>query len=226
MIIKDTYGDIKIATRRKSPSDKVVIKEIFDENVYQLRDDMLTDGGVVLDVGANIGAFTLEILRRAKHTGRRMTVIAVEAEPHNLSEFKKNLAANRHLMESCKVILVACAVSDKDSTSYITNEHGGSRLADEGQPVDTVTLDQIFAAYDITEVDIAKFDIEGSEIPTIMAASDETIDKIHFGMIEFDDHNGLDKFSDLVNRFARKSSIQTLGVPARGCYVFTERHIK
>jgi FkbM family methyltransferase len=224
MKIKDVYGNITIHTRRGSKTDKAVVKEIFEENVYHLRGDMF-EGNTVLDCGANIGAFTIEVLRQAKHNGVPVHIIALEPERSNLRLLKKNIEANKHLIEDSTITVLPFALGDHEGLVHISDEHGDSKIVKDGQPCNMITLDALFERLKIEKVDVAKFDIEGGEIPTILSASYETIDKIKYTMIEFDEHNGLDRFADLVNVFARKCSIDTLGVPARGCYLYTERHI-
>lgn len=223
ILVKTNYDPIKITVRENSHSDELVIKEIFEENVYRLHDNFFQEDGVVLDVGANIGVFTLNILLRAKENGAAVTIYAIEPEPNNLELLEINLEQNQWLFDASQVIIVKQGISDKAGKAFISNDHGGSRLSSEGAEIDLITLDQLVNSEKIEEIAFAKFDTEGSEVPTILAASDETIDKIHRCAIEFDEQNGLTKFAEVVNRFGRHCQINTLGVPARGCYIYTER---
>ena len=221
--IPTEYEPIVVSVREGSTSDEVVIREIFDENVYRLHDNFFVEDGVVLDVGANIGAFTLNVLLRAKNNGVPVTIFAIEPEPHNVKLLQQNLAQNSWLIEGSDVTIVTTAISDKRGTSHIGDDHGGSRLSSRGSLVDTITLDAFMDIYDIDKVSFAKFDIEGSEVPVLLSVSDATLDKMLRTAIEFDEQNGLDRFAELVNRFGRNCQINTLGVPARGCYIYTER---
>ncbi len=223
ILVKTNYDPIKITVREDSKSDEAIIKEIFDENVYRLHDNLFLGGGVVLDIGANIGVFTLRVLLHAKENGIPVKIYAIEPEPHNLELLTQNLAQNQWLIANNEVIIINQGISDKSGKAFINDNHGGSRLAKSGAEITLVTLDQLVENEEIKEIAFAKFDIEGSEVPTILAASNETIDKIHYCAIEFDEQNGLDRFADVVNRFARNCQINTLGVPARGCYIYTER---
>ena len=220
------FGEAHFEIRADSKTDKAVLKEILAENVYHVHSNMLSDNGTVLDVGANIGAFTIDILLRAHVERKRIHVVAVEPQPQNLALLKRNLQLNKRLLEhGSKVTIVEKAIGDQPGTVKISNEHGSSRIADEGVEVEMITLNELFSRYQLVEVGFAKFDIEGSEVPALLAAPDDTIDAMHRTAIEFDDHNGLDNFGKLINRFGRKCSFYTLGVPARGCYIYTERHI-
>lgn len=225
--INTDYRPMVFTVRENSPSDEIVIQEMFDENVYRLHDNFFIEKGVVLDVGANIGAFTLNVLLRAKNNGKPIQVFAIEPEPHNIELLKKNLDQNEWVFGDSTVTIVTTAIHSKSGDATIDDSHGSSRLSfsedSDETKVHTISLDDFMDIYGIYAVSFAKFDIEGSEVPVLLSASDETLDKIKRTAIEFDDHNGLDKFAELVNRFGRNCQINTLGVPARGCYVYTER---
>lgn len=63
---------------------------------------------VVLDVGANIGIFTLKVAKNVKR------VISVKPEPQNFSILSKNIAANY----LSNVTLLNLAVSDKEEVVH------------------------------------------------------------------------------------------------------------
>ncbi len=196
-------GNLQFETREDSPSDEAILREIFLENVYRLHDNMLSDGGIILDVGANIGAFTLDIIMRARNNGNPVTVIAVEPEPNNLELLKKNIEINKHLFGGSEVIICEKAIGDHRGGVFISDGHGGSRISDDGAEVEMITLNDLVKEYKLAKVDFAKFDIEGSEVPTLLLASNKTLDMFEHTAIEFDEQNGLEKFAKLVNRFAR-----------------------
>lgn len=227
IVIGTEYAPLLISVREGSGSDEIIIREIFEENVYRMHDNFFVEEGVVLDVGANIGVFTLNVLLRAKNNCKPVTIYAIEPEPHNLELLRKNLDQNAWLYDAGRVVIVTSAISDKHGSAYIPDNHGGSSIAygdSSNKPnIETITLDEFFETYDIDKVSFAKFDIEGSEIPVLLSASDENLDKIRRIALEFDEQNGLTKFSEVTARFARNCQINTLGVPARGCYIYTER---
>jgi len=224
MIVNSNYGNINIVTREGSKTDESVVREIFEENVYHLHDNMFSENGIVLDIGANIGAFTLNVLERAKNNGYPVTIIAIEPEPSNVKIFKKNLKLNSHLVEKSTVILLENAIGHAEKFVKISDEHGDSRISDEGTDVPMITLDHLFEVYELDKVDFAKFDIEGYEVPTIARASQKTINMIHRNAIEFDEQNTNEDFHTLIDKFIDNSSFYTLGVPSRGCYLYTENH--
>lgn len=221
--IETGYDPIKILTRNGSNDDTSVIKEIFEENVYHLHDNFFVEDGVVLDIGANIGVFTLNVLLRAKNNGVPVEIYAVEPEPNNLAILKMNLSNNSWLIGDSKVYIVENGILDRSGRAFINDKHGSSHLADEGSEINILSFDDLFDMEKIDKVSFAKLDIEGSEIPALLSVSDSNLDKIRRIAVEFDEHNGLDNFAALINRFARNCQINTLGVPARGCYIYAER---
>lgn len=224
--IRTNYKPLRVTVRENSGSDEIIIREIFQENVYRLHDNFFARGGAVLDVGANIGIFTLNVLLRAKNNGVPVTVYAVEPEPHNLELLMANINQNEWVLGESNVVIINQGLGGTTGTAFINDNHGGSRVVDSkngNTPIDIITLDGLVRQEGIDWVSFAKFDIESSEVPTILGASDETLDIIDRTAIEFDTENGLEKFAKVVKRFGRNCQINTLGVPARGCYIYTER---
>ena len=120
-------------------------------------------GDVVLDIGANIGYYTLIF---AKLVGEEGKVFAFEPDPTNFSLLKKNVEINGYK----NVELVQKAVSNKTGkiklylSRYnnvchcIYNSHDGRQSIE----VETIRLDDYFKNYN-GEVDFIKMDIEGAE---------------------------------------------------------------
>ncbi|MBA7507590.1 hypothetical protein ES706_06310 [subsurface metagenome] len=120
-------------------------------------------GNVVLDIGANIGYFTLIF---AQLVGERGKVFAFEPEPDNFALLQKNMEANGYQ----NVILVKKAVSNKARKVklYLSEDNKGDhRIYDshDGRKfveVEVITLDEYFKDYDL-KVDFIKMDIQGAE---------------------------------------------------------------
>jgi FkbM family methyltransferase len=121
-------------------------------------------GQTVLDVGANVGFYTLLY---AKQTGPHGKVIAFEPGPKSFKLLSRNVAMNGYE----NVTLVNKAVSNKSGMTrfYICRTgESDNRLVDASQPgdirdpidVEMVTLDEVFP---IDPVDVIKMDIQGAE---------------------------------------------------------------
>ena len=59
MIINIEERGLKFDLRDSYETDPIVVKEIFEENVYEVNAGRFAVDGVTVDIGANIGAFAL-----------------------------------------------------------------------------------------------------------------------------------------------------------------------
>jgi FkbM family methyltransferase len=131
-----------------------------------LFDDLLPDGGVLLDVGAHVGRWTVRLAGRAGH------VVAVEANPATASTLRRHLAMN----DVTNVTVVEVAAWDERARLRLWDpnglvEGGGTRTLPASNGDGTVeavrldahrpTLDALAAA---GRLDLVKVDLEGADI--------------------------------------------------------------
>jgi len=138
------------------------------EHAKQARlNDRLKRGGVMWDIGANVGFYTLLASHRAGPTGR---VVAFEPLPENLVYLRRHLGMN-----GCRNVLVLdLAVSDHDGASLF--KRGGSSssggIAEGGDvPVTVAALDHLWESGQIGSPDMIKMDIEGAEYQALQGAT-------------------------------------------------------
>ena len=149
-------------------SDKVVAKtlyftKVWESEVTSLLKSILKEGMVFVDVGANIGYFTLLGAKLANK------VFAFEPDISNYDLLRRNVELNKYE----NVPLVNKAVTDKDGTMelFIDIENSGnhklwaSTKEQKQVTVDTVSLDSYFKSIDIP--DIIKLDIQGAEMAAL-----------------------------------------------------------
>lgn len=222
VILPTAYNKVVIYYRRDNDNDFAIIREIFNRNIYDFDMGKISEG-VVLDIGANIGVFTLFVLAQAHNNGQAVKIYAVEPENDNLEILKKNLETNKDLLENGSTVnIIDMAISDYSGTTFITNEGGESKLADEGQTVAVITYDSLVNKID--RIDFTKIDIEKSEVQVISAASKDSILKSHYYAVEFDQHNISNQFLVMMKPFLDDFSFSTFGVPKNGCNVYMENH--
>jgi FkbM family methyltransferase len=145
--------------------EPITYNEIFVDNEYNLSREEI-EGTVVIDVGANLGFFSI----MCKDLGAK-TVFAIEAQP---TVYKLGLLEN--VRKFTNIIPINAAVLDVDgATVLIPNNHVASVISKEhGEPVSTVTLKTLLK--DIQGDDLVlKLDCEGSEFEIILSADYETI---------------------------------------------------
>ena len=146
-----------------------------DEGTIKVLKDHLSTDSVFIDVGANIGSFSLVAAKiLSKGTGQ---VIAFEPSEYHV----ERLAGNIKLNGFENISLNRLGLSDTAgkhalyvprSGSGLTNTGGATIFRDEDTPseklvmeeVELVRLDDFAAEHGITHVDVMKLDIEGAEL--------------------------------------------------------------
>jgi FkbM family methyltransferase len=180
----------------KSPADWEVYNEVFVEGEYDRAIigalDQSSAGGItVLDVGANMGFFSLRVLDLAHRTGRpdlRLNLWMVEGSPRVLAELKKRqafqtlLSRGAHLIEGLAGKKQGGAVLqewDHHSYNTIMESVGGYKTV----PVQFVDLEPLLDK--APSIDLLKCDIQGAEefflesYPGILAKCRATVIELH-----------------------------------------------
>lgn len=123
----------------------------------------IEQGNIVLDIGANIGYYTLIF---AKLVGENGKVYAFEPDPTNYSLLKKNIKINGYK----NVVLLQKAVSNKTGkiNLYLSDDNNGdhriynSHDKRHSLKIEVVRLDDYFKDYQ-GKIDFIKMDIQGAE---------------------------------------------------------------
>ena len=157
---KDLLSDHLLLTKEYEPLETKVIKDIVKE------------GDVVIDAGANIGYYTILLSKLVGATGK---VYAFEPGEECFSLLKKNLRENR----CCNVILINKALFNKKGKIkfYIDKEDKGSSsvLKTNGMEVISlrcVSVESTTLDNEIKEpIDFMKIDIEGAELQALQEAT-------------------------------------------------------
>lgn len=145
----------------------------------------ISDGAVVLDIGANIGAHTLNFARLVGSKGR---VVAFEPTDYAFAKLKKNTSLNPCLesrIVACQVMLCAPGEEgEKPEGIYsswplepdvsLHEVHGGKLQTVCG--ADTETVDGLLKKQGIGRIDFIKIDVDGHELSVLQGAS-ETIER-------------------------------------------------
>lgn len=125
-------------------------------------------GDAVLDVGANIGYFTLLM---ARQVGKEGSVLAVEPDADNCRLLTKNLHVNGYA--NARVLQKAISESAGRATLYRSLRSGAQHSIAEGEgdavEVETASLDDLLALQG-RPVAFVKIDIEGAEMKALRGA--------------------------------------------------------
>ena len=135
-------------------------------------------GDIVLDCGANVGAYT----RHALNRGAKL-VVAIEMAPESLECLRRNLEKE---LTGGRVIIYPKGVWNKDdelqlSTGVEWASTASSVVLDRGSrgvKVPLTTIDKLVAELHLPRVDFIKMDIEGAEMQALEGAQD-TVRRFH-----------------------------------------------
>jgi FkbM family methyltransferase len=143
----------------------LLVDGVYEPELARFIVKRLPAGGTFVDVGANVGAFTIPAAKRVGPSG---TVLAVEASPRVFPFLEENVRTNR----AGNVRLKYCAASDCDSAGVPFYEapadhFGMGSMAPQfgARPVlvPSRPLNQLLAEEGLSHVDILKVDVEGFE---------------------------------------------------------------
>lgn len=125
--------------------------------------ELCQPGMVAIDIGANLGYYTLLLAQRVGEMGK---VWAFEPDPDNFASLTKNITTNYYR----NIIAIPSAVGAKTEHAqlYVSTAHGGDHRiynpSEKGRAVidiDMAALDDFFAPG--TRIDVIKMDIQGAE---------------------------------------------------------------
>jgi FkbM family methyltransferase len=169
------FKDFKIFVPNFKNSENILLndfRELYLENIYGkhfLMGKPIRDNDVVLDLGANIGGFSLW----ACSQGRNVKCYAVEPHPQILEELVANIVLNR--LENQIVTIGKCISSKNEKLRMAFNDDvfTMTRISSSNETieVDAITVDSLVDSLNLTKLDIIKFDIEGAERIAIAGAT-------------------------------------------------------
>lgn len=123
-----------------------------------------TEPFVFVDLGANVGVYTLWMVSEARRLGRSVRVLAVEPDPQTYARLEMNLT----LSSAGEATPVQCAVGASEGRGQIighADNRGQHRIVSgEGQSAESVAvvpLHKLCADQRIDRIDAMKVDLEG-----------------------------------------------------------------
>jgi FkbM family methyltransferase len=147
-----------------------MLMDKYEEATTQLFRQLLQPGMVVVDVGANVGYFSLLSADQVGPTGM---VYAFEPEPVNHSLLQKNIDLNAYsnilAMQMAVSNTSGCIeffLSELDSGSHSIYQEGARGVADK-LSVTSTTLDSFLEELGWPNIDLVKIDVEGAELAVL-----------------------------------------------------------
>lgn len=160
---------------RNETSRAIALTGAYEPNELHWLQGVLELGMVFVDLGANIGLYTLFAARRVGPSGK---VLAVEPSQREFGRLQRHVARNRLGNVSCGRV----AVSDHRGEAELlvaTEEHAGHNTlgsfaydvqARGREPVTLARLDDLVESAGLDRVDVVKLDVEGAELPALQGA--------------------------------------------------------
>ncbi len=202
---------------------QIYFLDAFDERGIRFLKNHLKPGDVFLDIGANIGCYTLAASQIVTQTGK---VYAFEA----ISGVFEKLTFNANINKLQNVVLENKAIYSKEDTLtfYVSAREnmGMSSIfrhdTESGQTemVKAISIDQYVREKNIEKIDIIKIDIEGAEMYALQGMTETLQNMKPLVMMELSDDvlpntefSKHDVISFMANMGYEPRAINTIGIP-------------
>jgi FkbM family methyltransferase len=174
-IVKTLNSGLRVRLRTNDRlGHRLVVEERFEPEVRKTIRNAVKPGMTVLDIGANLGYYSLEMAWLVGPTGR---VFAFEPQPLMVSELKANVEMNG--LRNVTICAVALSNESGEAPFFlpVVGDEGMGSFQNNGRTtvsgVTTVpcsTLDGLQATLGIDTVDFIKMDVEGAELQVVEGA--------------------------------------------------------
>lgn len=122
---------------------------------------IVSEGDTVIDIGANIGFYTLIL---AQIVGEKGRVYAVEPHPISVSLLRKNIEANNYM--NVTIIEKAFSNEIKEGILYLNNQLSASSLGELDETYNKsiqIGIDTLDNFFEDIKINFIKIDVEGFE---------------------------------------------------------------
>ena len=167
--------------------DRAMIPEIWMRDVYTPAPLRIRETDTVVDIGANVGVFSVYAGVRATK-GR---VIAFEPIPQSFALLQANIRGNHLDHVECVNKAIAAASGERRLTvtpiPTRSSLYGGppNQPVAESIPIRTLSLASILDTYGLSRIDFLKMDCEGAEYEILLSASQDVMDRISSISMEY-----------------------------------------
>jgi FkbM family methyltransferase len=167
--VDTAVGRLFVDTRDLSVSKKLIRKGSYEPQWTAWFQHAITPGMRIVDIGANLGYYTVLFGTLTGHTG---TVVACEPDPDNRDLLTRNVDAHGL---SGHVRIAGVALADRTGTLPLHRDpqrggvhslSAGNLAVQEGASqieVPVLTLDELTSQYGLDAVDLMKMDAQGAE---------------------------------------------------------------
>lgn len=197
---------IERGNKEGETSGFATIWEIFVKETYNPRGFKIKDDDIVVDIGANIGIFSIYAAKRAK----RGKVYSFEPFLPHYTRLKNNIGLNK----LNNITAYNLAVSNKKGKSrfFISNISSGmhslyrlEKTKQRSVHVKKISFNEFILRSKIQKIDFLKLDCEGSEYDILYSLSKSNLGKIKKVSLEFEELNNEKNNSSYLKKFLNKA---------------------
>lgn len=148
-------------------SSSIIYAKIPEYNEITFLRKMLSKDSIIIDVGANVGHFSLSFADISK------LIYAFEPTPLSYEYLKQNFEKNKNFalhavrkaVSSSAGVVEFLAIGGTNTTNRIVNNR-----SDKTIKVPTVTIDDFSSSKKLKSMDLIKIDVEGNELDVLKGA--------------------------------------------------------
>ncbi len=168
-LISNYCGNLNFHVNTTYPMESSVwLAGVYDVVTTNLLKEVIHEGDVFLDIGANCGVLTL-VAASLIGKGR---IYAFEPGPAIRSRLQNNIEANPQLKEIVTVVPYGIGLKRSQGFYYEDTAYRGNGhlLAEQGISVDILSLDEWVSLEKLDKIDVIKIDVEGMEYDVLLGA--------------------------------------------------------
>lgn len=176
-VVYNLRNGVKFLVRTGS-KDKSMILEIWADKCYTPPGFEIQEHDLIVDIGSNIGAFSIFASGYAK----KGTVYSIEPVTENFELLERNSKLNK----ITNIVLIRKAITESSGERQIFVQLGDTTMHSFYNPkgeskkttVNTLSLNNFMELYKIEKIDFLKMDCEGSEYEILFGTPEKTLRKI------------------------------------------------
>ncbi len=177
------FNNKKINLLLRDDVDESIVNEVFKFHEYRGAGDLIREAqGVVLDVGAHAGYFSLW----AAAQNPKVKIYALEPVKDNFEFLQKNIAENK--FKNIKPENLALTKKSGEINIFLSEDshnHSLLPISDKTQSVKSVNLADFIKKNKIKIISLLKIDIEGGEYEIFENLEKEIFSKIENVFLEY-----------------------------------------